>query len=214
MNGRFRSRRRRHFQSRARGRGPKVHFGMSVESLLVVFENAEAFEQYPTPEPNSGINKVLRNDLVGYPILDPFKSVHLVGFQTPLSAEEAKALKSIMTSANSKLSLKECSDAFVKASKMTLLLAGFILDPVTVDGFQLSATPANFTDGAAVAINNTADIWNTAAQSGDYEVIDQDDLITEEDLLKPTPSTFNSYLMIFILHSDGLWYRRSCQESL
>jgi hypothetical protein len=117
----------------------------------------------------------------------------LIGFVSPLAAEEVKALNSIMDDASSKLSFKDCSDAFVKAAKMTLLLGGFLLESDPVTGFQLSATPKNFADGAAVALNgNAANIWKPTSQSGEYEIIDQDDLITEEDLVKPTPSKSKS----------------------
>lgn len=141
-------------------------------ALLIVLENEAVLANYPArPQPNDGTNLCSRTDLSGYTILEPFQAVRFENITTAVTVDELKAVKRLLASGGS-LQVTTQSKELIKPSKTNILLAGYML--AGFDETQISATNPSFEVGAAVAL-----------PSG---TIDEDDLITEEDLVKPSPT--------------------------
>ncbi len=146
-------------------------------SSLFVFEVDTDLAAFPLPEPNSNVNLILRADISLYEIIEPFTTVEFKGLGAPLTVDELKSIKRILATKGSIVITGIVSDRVLKITKTNMLLSGYIIESVS-ENKLFGINPA-FSPGAAVPLKPISD---------DSELINEDDLLTEEDKIKPTPT--------------------------
>lgn len=148
---------------------------MSSPTLLTVFDTDAALSAFPKPAANSRQNLCTRSDLLSYEILEPFGTVKFEKICTPLTDTELKAVKRILAARGSLFITSEDASC-LKSTKTNLLMTGFLISS-TESGTILATNPSFFV-GASL---------NLSGQSAaGQDLINDDDLLTEEDKIKPT----------------------------
>lgn len=147
-----------------------------TKSLLIVAETEAQLKALPIPAPNTNTNVCLRSAIPDYEIIEPFETIRFELVSSPLTTAEASSIKRLLAKKGHLELMKFADEDALKKTKTTLLLAGLPIS--SMDDAGLVATNPDFDAGVAFQIPR-----NGAAED---DLIDEDELITEEDRQKPT----------------------------